>query len=134
MNFLSECGGLSIVGKSIGFKGVSRPLQDGQPFLSGHYGPGRPTFNLVEPLRSLLEDSPFAAYKFLTGRVMVSRLNVAWVLRDDLSLARYVKRWAPQDLTAAQKIGHVRLSENLLECLRVHYDTEVKGITTGDKS
>jgi hypothetical protein len=59
---------------------------------------------------------------------------VTEVLFDNLGLQECTRQWIPHDLTKAQQVEGVRLSRSLLESLRLHKDTEFKGLGTGDES
>jgi hypothetical protein len=55
---------------------------------------------------------------------------VTRVLRDDLGLWEYARRWALHNLTEAQKAERVLLSISLLKALRVREETEFNAVMT----
>ena len=96
--------------------------------------PGRPKSDLVGPITKILEKYPFSSAKSISRKLNVTRQTISRVLKDDMGLRKYVRKWVPHELTVEQKEERVQRSIEILEILKKAAKKNFINIMTGDES
>jgi histone-lysine N-methyltransferase SETMAR len=109
-------------------------FQEGDLSCGDQARPGRPQIDISGCLRAFLDRFPFASANMMAKHFRIARGTVTDILRRDLGLRKFTRRWVPHQLSPAQKADRVKCSRALLLRLQQLQQFDFEGITTGDES
>jgi histone-lysine N-methyltransferase SETMAR len=95
---------------------------------------GRPPTDLSEPLRNFLNDFPFTTARMMSRQFSARPSTINEILRCDLGLKKFARRWILHQLNPSQKVQRVEAAKLLLQILQMFQPTTFDEIATGDES
>jgi transposase len=96
--------------------------------------PGRPISILGPVLQKFLDRDPFSSTIVISRHFRTSPSTVKEILRRELGLKKFRRRWVPQLLSDDQKKLRVDASGKLLSLLGIYAEHNFKEIAIGDES
>jgi transposase len=111
-----------------------RKFKNGDLSCDDDSRPGRPMSILGPVLQKFLDRYPFASARVMSKHFGLSPPTVKEILRRELGLKKFSRRWVPHLLSDAQKKLRVDASRQLLSMLGMYAEYNFEGITTGDES
>jgi hypothetical protein len=106
---------------------VASKFRDGDLSWHDEYHPKRSHIILGRVLKKLLDTHPLASTKVISRHFDISPAAVKEILRRDLGLKRYIRRWVTHELSEDRKKYQVHQSGTLLDMLRLYAELGVEG-------
>jgi hypothetical protein len=111
-----------------------RGFKDGTFSLDDEFGVARPRNDIGEAISQFLSRDPFLSSRVLEKRLATSPYTIKEILRHDLGMRKFRRRWVPHDRTARDKAKRVFDALMLLQPLRNDQSQNFSHSVTGDES
>jgi transposase len=96
--------------------------------------PGRHMSILGLVLQKFLDRYPFSSTRVISRHFRISPSTVKEIVRRELGLKKFIRRWVPHLLSDDQKKFRVDASRKLLSLLGMYAEHNFEGIAPGDES
>lgn len=90
--------------------------------------------NLIENIKSHVEDEPNSSIKEISPDFDVSFGTVQKILHEELALRKISARWIPHVLTPKQKRNRVKCAQELLRMFELNGPKRLTDLVTGDET